>query len=456
MNRAAFIPALAIVAASAAAADLSFHDALARAVAANESLLAADQAVRAGEEERAAARALRYPRLDASARYTKIDSPLLLDLSPIRDVILQLHPNVPPGALPSFVETIQKERFFLADVTFTWPVYTGGKIDAAGRAADAHARDAVQQRRLTQEEVTDEVVRRYFGLRLAIAVRQLRRQASDALATHLAQARRLEEEGMIARAERLHAEVAHAEAERDLARADHDVEVARAALADTLAVDDEAVTPSTPLFLVRRVEPLPAFVRRADAESPVIARLAAQGDLAAQGLAAAKARFLPDVALFGRRELHKADLTILDPGWAVGAAATITLFDGFERNHRLAAAADRQKQLALVERKARRDISTLVEARFRDLATAKEQFEALDATIALAAENLRVRDRAFEEGMATSLDVVDARVALSKVQLERVSAAYDFDVALADLLSACGEGSSFEEYLARADVEVER
>ena len=59
-----------------------------------------------------------------------------------------------------------------------------------------------------------------------------------------------------------------------------------------------------------------------------------------------------------------------------------------------------------------------------------------------------MRTRAFEEGLATSLDVVDARLSLSRVELERLAAAYEFDVALADLLEASGQGARFEQLLA--------
>ena len=63
------------------------------------------------------------------------------------------------------------------------------------------------------------------------------------------------------------------------------------------------------------------------------------------------------------------------------------------------------------------------------------------------------RARSFEEGFATSLDVVDAQLALSRIEIETLVAAYDFDVALAELLEVSGESEKFEAYMARADLE---
>ena len=96
----------------------------------------------------------------------------------------------------------------------------------------------------------------------------------------------------------------------------------------------------------------------------------------------------------------------------------------------------------------------LVESRYRELKKAVEQFDSLTATIVLAEENLRVRSSAFEEGFATSLDVVDARTTLAGARLSRLSAAYDFVTTLADLLATVGQGERFESYRQLADVEV--
>jgi len=57
--------------------------------------------------------------------------------------------------------------------------------------------------------------------------------------------------------------------------------------------------------------------------------------------------------------------------------------------------------------------------------------------------------------MATSLDVVDAQLSLSAIQVERMQAAYSFDVTLAQLLEACGRGIEFPRYLDGAIMEVE-
>jgi len=432
---------------AASPSPITFGDALARVRSSHEALHAVDNEKAQREEERKATRSLYWPKVEVGANYTRIDAPIEMDLNPIRDVILSLHPQVPAARVPPFVETIQEESFWKANVQATWPIFTGGKVTAANRAAVAKVSDVEAQRRQLEESLGADLVRRYYGLRLALSAREVRADALQGLDRHLRDATRLEEEGLISRAERLNAAVARADADRLLRRAEQDVDIARAGLANILslpAVGD----PASPLVIGATVEPVDRFQQTAQQQQPAFARFAAQNTLAEQAINAERGRWLPDVYLFGMRELHEADLTILDPKWAVGVGAKWTLFDGFDRTHRVAAARFQQQRVGDLEQRARRDVATLVEKRYRELTKAREQFVALDTALELAHENLRVRTRAFEEGLATSLDVVDARLSLSRVELERLVAAYEFDVALADLLEASGQGDRFEQVLA--------
>lgn len=439
-------PAAAQAPAGAAPA-LTIGDALAQMRASHESLKALDKERAQREEERKATRSLHWPHVEASGNYTRLDNPIELDLDPIRQVILTLHPQVPASRVPAFIETVQDETFWKASIQATWPIYTGGKVAAATHAAEARVQDVEQQRKQVEQSLATDLVRRYYGLRLAMNARDVRADVLEGLDRHLRDATRLEEEGLISRAERLHASVARADADRQLKRAEQDVAIARAGLANILSVPSVG-DPASPLVIGASVEPMQNVQNTAQRLQPAFGRFEAQHKLATQALKAEQGRWLPDVYLFGVRELHEADLTVLDPKWAVGVGFKYTLFDGFDRQHRTAAAKIQAQRVNDLESRARRDVATLVEKRYRELTKAREQFGALDAALELGQENLRVRTRAFEEGFGTSLDVVDARLSLSRVQLERLVAAYEFDVAVAELLEASGETERFEQILA--------
>jgi outer membrane protein TolC len=437
------------------ALDLSFPQALGLMNRNNEELLSAQEETDRRQEERLAAHGLYWPKIEAMGRYTRIDEPISIDLNGIRETILKLHPAVPAAAVPPFLLDVQDRSFWRAQIAMTWPVFTGGKIISANRAAAARFHYAQEQQRQAVDRLTSDIVKRYFGLQLALQVRDVRGDVLEGMKRHAYEAGRLEEEGLIARTERLHADVALAEADRELKRAERDVEIARIALQNIVSVCDD-LTPSSPLFITDIPESLAYFQERALKSHPAIGQIGAQLELAHQNLQAEKARWSPDIYLFGVRELYREDLTLLEPDWAAGIGASFTLFEGFSGLHNTRAARHLEQKTAYLQQKVQRNILTLSEKKFHEMLKAREQFDALQASQELNEENLRTKRLSFREGLSTSLDVVDAQLALSRTRVQRLQAAYDFDAALAEFLEACGMSSRFEDYRSYAEQEVRR
>jgi outer membrane protein TolC len=401
-------------------------------------------------EERLAARSLYGPQVELSARYTMIDEPIVIDVDSIRSVILGLHPTVPSTAIPSFIEPVQDKHFTRAQLTAVWPVYAGGRIRAAQRAAAAGVDEAEASTRTTSGHLFSELVRRFYGAQLARVVRSMRADTLTSLTEHFRQAELLEREGQIARAERLHAQVARDEAERDLMRAETQVQIAQAALAGLFG-RDEPVKPDSPLFLVS--EPLPSlatFLRAGEAQHPALDMIDAKRAQAAAGVAVERGRLKPEVYLFGAQELNRSDLTLLDPDWAAGVGVRVVLFERSDRTHRLAAAKLQERRVGLLRDDLRDNLHILIEKSYREADLARRQFASFVSTLELAQENLRVREVAFGEGQGTSLDVVDARLTLLRAETARAVSTAEYVVALANLLEASGQPDRFIDYEASA------
>jgi outer membrane protein TolC len=111
-------------------------------------------------------------------------------------------------------------------------------------------------------------------------------------------------------------------------------------------------------------------------------------------------------------------------------------------------------QVESLEAAADTGIATGVEAAYLKVEQAREQFKLLDSTIALAEENLRLRERGFGEGQATNLDVSDARNAVARSQTARAVAAYDYVIALVQLLHASGQTNTLQEFIQQADIKL--
>ena len=83
---------------------------------------------------------------------------------------------------------------------------------------------------------------------------------------------------------------------------------------------------------------------------------------------------------------------------------------------------------------------------YTQLQKAQDNVKALNATIVLSEELVRIRKKSFAEGMATSTEVIDAETMLANVKVARLAAYYEYDVALMNLLAICGTPERFEKY----------
>ena len=78
---------------------------------------------------------------------------------------------------------------------------------------------------------------------------------------------------------------------------------------------------------------------------------------------------------------------------------------------------------------------------------AKSRLESLKKTRELAEEAHRSQTLAYEAGLATGLDVVDAELALSRLQVADLKAHYDAVIAWLGLLESSGEVQNAGEML---------
>jgi outer membrane protein TolC len=426
---------------------LSFRDALALTGQQNQQLRAAEAHVEQSRATRSATRGLYFPTISANGLYAHMNDRLFVDLEGLRPILSSLNPAVP---IPPLTATVLENDPYRTGLSARWTLFAGGSILAANRGAQAGVAAAEQEQRVAEHGITTELVDRYFKRRLAADVLEVRRRALATLTQHLDDARRLKAAGQIARTDELRAEVARAEADRDFKKAGRDVELASVALKSTLGNQVDAV-PTTPLVLITGLEPLATFSQAADSSNPTIGRLAALREQARQGAVAARGELFPSISAFGGYEFFQKGLnSTADPKWIVGVGARWELFDGFARVNRLRSARHLEDALRFEHAQAQHEVGTLVQQRYDEYQSALEQYQSLETTLALAQESLRSEQKAYAAAVGTSLDVVDAELALSRARVDRLTALYDLDVGLARLLEASGQSERFPEYLDRA------
>jgi outer membrane protein TolC len=335
---------------------------------------------------------------------------------------------------------VQDDVFFNARVTVVWPIFTGLKIYSAYDAAKENVNARKAEFDMAHNAVLMDVATKYFTLRLAEELTVMRETTMKNLEGHLERSKKLEEGGQISKAERLRAEVALAEAQNAYEDALRDQSLARMALASLLRTDT-SITATTPVEAPELIRSMEEFKQLAREKHPGLRQLRTERKRSHDAVSAARADWFPTIALFGYRELYTKDLTILEPEWAVGAKAQwdLPFLGGAESRAKVSSAKAMERSLASKEEQTLDNINLLVEKRWRELEHAKGRLASLEKTRELADEALRSQTRAYEAGLATGLDVVDAELALARLQVGDLKAHFDAVVAWLGLLEASGD-----------------
>jgi outer membrane protein TolC len=333
-------------------------------------------------------------------------------------------------------------------VSSVWPLYTGGRLAAVKEIAAGRADEAGAALRSAEDEVATQLAQRYFTVQLARKAAQLREAAVGLAKEHQTMALKLERTGLIAKVERLKADVAVDSALREAAKAGGDLELAQLALRRMLGATG-AVVPATPLFVHdQAVGSLASFVDAATASNAAWKQIDSKRRQAAGSVALQGGEFSPTVIGIANYNLNRG--SSVRANWLVGVAVSVPLVDRIDRSKMIAAARLEQRRVEVMAEQAGRDIPTLAESQWRAMEDARLRYLAMASTIELARETRRLAQVSFKNGQATSTDVADASLNYTKTSLERAQAAYDYVMALAKLLGTTGAADKLAAYAGTA------
>ncbi len=150
---------------------------------------------------------------------------------------------------------------------------------------------------------------------------------------------------------------------------------------------------------------------------------------------------LPHVRLFtGYDVVSEPDLALLQnyEGYVAGAEVDWHIFDGLATKGRMRETRARIEAAEIAFDAAQRNIQTEVLRTFRDLQRAEENIQTQTANVQLATESLSLATANFGLGLTSQLELLQARLDLTRAQTAELSARFDYNAALARLQRAMG------------------
>jgi outer membrane protein TolC len=426
----------------------------------NDTLAAAQANLDQAKHKKDAAKDLYLPEVDVSASYMRLDDDVTLSpndilesmpagnrLAPLLEGLGRGYGLSGSALNEAFTSTIAERNNRSASIRGSWPIYAGGRIDAAQDIARGQEKEAGKKLDISRQEQFEHIARYYFGAVLARQVFMSKGELEEGLKKHLDHALLLEQQGQIAKVERIQAEAACDKAKVERRKAGRDLEIAEIALTRMLK-SSEPVTPSDALFIKDTLPPLGTFLEETLADSPGLTILKAKQDQAAGLVAVEEGKYYPTIALFGNYSLYEEDdlASKMLPDWVVGIGLKLPILERSGRSGNIGAAKSAIRQLEHLQSQTRNDLAVLVEKTYRQAEQAIEEYQGLASSLKLAEETVGLRSKSFRQGLSTSLDVVDAEMFLTGVKIQRAAAIYSYVVALAKLLAVSGRMETFFTY----------
>ncbi len=449
------------IAPSVNAATISFPQAWEIVQQDNNSLAAERANVDRYQHLQEASSARNWPSITVGANYTYLDQDVTLSGRQIVNSTganITLPPSVAASDLGAVISglgdltsTITERDIFSSSIRAMWPIFTGGRISAAQSAATGQTQEAQSQLAMETQARFEDLSKYYFSVLLAQDVLQTRNLVVKGLNRHYENALKLEQQGQIARVERLQAESALDRATIEQKKARNNLKIAQNALTQILN-QNVMVEPGDSLFTNDHLPAMDTFVTQTLNTYPGLALLDAKEKQAQSLIKAEKGKYYPNVYLYGDYSLYEDDslASQLKPDWLVGIGVSIPLIDNSGRGDNLAAAHSAVLQVRHKRAQAKQDLNVLVQKTYYQAQQAQEEVSGLTSSLRLAKENLRLRQKAFSQGLSTSTDVVDAELNLASVKTQQATAKFHYVTALSRLLALSSNMNDFAQYQIRS------
>ena len=404
---------------AAALRRIPLAQALTIALRRNRGLAAARFDRAAADAETDVARGAMIPHLDAGENYSATDNPVQV----FSDLLLQQDFAASDFALnslnhPGFFSNFQ------SDVTLSFPVFAGGRLLAAWRAAGLNAEAARWQETEARQRVEFDVIRAYYAAVLAERRVGVVDRALAAARAHLAVAQDRYHHGLAVNSDVLRAEVAVGALDQQRIEAASGVAIARDEFGHVLGAEDQGFAPlENPDELAAAAGvagPLDALIARAAAARPELHAAEIRIAAARQRITIARSDYMPTITVASVYENDSKTLMRAGNNAGVFVNARLNLFNGLASRARVDAAAARLDRIEVLARDLNEAVRLQVSTAWRRLEAAREGLDVARRDVGYASDALRILDDRYGAGLTANVAVLDAETAREQAEMRLV------------------------------------
>lgn len=355
-------------------------------------------------------------------------------------------PPMIPGGQPQRIK-LDFTRTYQMSLNFSFPLFTSGRLTSVYRQANYNYQATLESIKQSRQETILNVKQAFYGYLLARRFLEVAEESVGLAEKHLKNVRNLAEVGMATKFDLLRAEVQLANLQPQLIRARNGLQISELALKNLLGLDlNQPVEIKGDLFFQEIQIEAEEAVQKALLNRPEIHQLGYQRRMAAEMIKIARASDLPTLAIGGQLNYWSNFLNFKKNNWenyyTISLALNIPIFNGFAGQAQAAQAKALARQLDFSIKGLTEAIKLEVEQAILNYKQARESLLSQEKNVEQAAEAVRLAELNFAEGLATTLDVTTAQVALSQARTNYAQALYECLMAQAQLEKAIGESIS--------------
>lgn len=376
-------------------------------------------------------RADALPRVDATGNYTDTD----------RHLNNFTGDGGTGGGLNSGFETVH--RNYTIRLQATQIVFAGGRVVSQIRSADFQRDSAYFGFRDTIDQVIATVRTQFYQVLLNRALIGVQEESVNLLRSQLQDQQNRFEAGTVPRFNVLQAQVALSNQQPELISARNNYRISQLQLARTIGLDfDPNRGDGPPLECVgqlayqpRRI-PLPEAIEIAKARRPFLKSQKANVLSSAAQVGVARAGFFPQVNAVGGSDFRSSpiseDINDTRSGYVVGVNGSWAVWDWGQTYGRFKQAKSVLEKSKITYDDAVRQIELEVQQAYSNLVQGAELIRSQQENVGQAQEALRLASARLGAGAGTQLEVLNARVEVTRAQSTTLQALFTYNAAMAE------------------------
>lgn len=352
------------------------------------------------------------------------------------DVNLKILPPSENGG-----NAVKANSAFLANVSASMPIYAGGKIKYGIQSAEYLIEAAKLNSENNQVEIAYNIAQAYNNLFKA-------NQTIEVLTENLASSekrdqtfQKLENSGVIAKNDRLKANLQTSNLELQLLEAENNFKIATINMDLLLGLPEtlEIEIPDNYIEDSSLMEPVSYYVSEAFKNRKDLQALDYQKKSSLLSIRSAKAESLPTIALTGGYVAADVPnvLTVLNAA-NIGVGINYNIDNLWKKNSSLVRAEARDQQLSLSNDLLNDQIKLEINRDYQNAVYAQKRIAIYEKSSLQADENYRVTKNKYDNGLATITELLDADSAQVVTHVSVINAKADAALAYRKLLQSTG------------------